>query len=289
MPIFDNVQWPICAFEAIYNGRRRSYHLYGCSSYAHLFVWPVPANSLEIYSDDYFSGAADGYGYVDYDRDKQPMVYTFEQYLDILSRFSPEGGSLLDIGAATGFFLDLAQKRQWKTFGVEPSGFAAAIGRKKGIQIKTGLLEEGDFAEESLDVVTLWDVIEHLAEPSATIRLIHKFLKPKGVIAINTPDFGSLLARALGLKWHLIVPPEHVNLFNEKSLKVLLEHGGFEAVHVDSIGKRFTLQYVFQTLAHWSGTGIFENLASRLRSLAAGRAAVPINLYDNMLVRARKS
>jgi SAM-dependent methyltransferase len=284
----ETVHCPICSAEAVYFGTRRTYRFRRCSACKHLFVWPNLADTLTLYSNDYFSGAEQGFGYVDYDRDKQPMVHTFEQYLDILAELSPGGGSLLDIGAATGFFLDLARKRGWETFGVEPSDYAADIARNKGLRVKTGILEDADFAPGSLDAVTLWDVIEHLPEPSSTIGLIHRILKPGGVAAINTPDSGSLLARSLGLKWHLVVPPEHLNLFNRNSLAALLERQGFEVLRVNAIGKRFTLQYVFQTLAHWSQLGVFESIASRLHSHSVGKAGIPINLFDNMMLCARK-
>jgi SAM-dependent methyltransferase len=278
----------ICASDAAYAGTRREYKFYRCESCRHLFVWPVPGGTLQIYTTDYFSGASQGFGYVDYDRDKQPMAFTFDRYLDILRRLSPNGKVLLDVGAATGFFLDLARKRDWRVFGVEPSDYAASIGREKGIQIETGVLGESHFPPNSFDVVTLWDVIEHLPEPRTALASIHAVLKPGGILAINTPDSGSLLAKTLGLKWHLVVPPEHINLFHRKSLSELLQSSGFEVLSVSSIGKRFTLQYVFQTLAHWSGNGLFQRLSSRLQSFSIGRLGVPINLFDNMVLCARK-
>jgi SAM-dependent methyltransferase len=283
-----NVTCTICASSAAYSGTRRGYRFYRCQTCRHLFAWPIPPSTLQIYSSDYFSGAAGGFGYVDYDRDKRPMAFTFERYLDMLAQFSPSGASLLDIGAATGFFLDVARKRNWQTYGIEPSDYAANIGREKGIPIKTGVLEERDFRPNSFDAVTLWDVIEHLPEPRATLLTIHQVLKPGGILAINTPDSGSLLATVLGLKWHLVVPPEHLNLFHRKSLGTLLESCGFEVLRVASIGKRFTLQYVFQTLAHWSGSKLFQRVASHLQSVSIGKLGVPVNLYDNMVLCARK-
>jgi SAM-dependent methyltransferase len=266
---------------------RRGYKIYRCKSCQHLFVWPIPANIRPLYSTDY-SGVAEGFRFVDSDRDKEPKVFTFERYLDLLNKYSPGNGSILDVGAATGFFLNLARQRGWETYGVEPSDYAAGLGRKKGIKIKTGVLEKSDFRPNSFDAVTLWDRIEHLPEPGATLQTIKRTLKRGGVLAINTPDSGSVLAATMRLNWYQVAPPEHINLFHRNSLRTLLESYGFEVLTVESIGKRFTMQYAFQKLAHWSGSGVSQQIALRLASLSIGKLGVSINLFDNMVVCARK-
>ena len=70
------------------------------------------------------------------------------------------------------------------------------------------------------------------------------------------------------LNWYQVAPPEHINLFHRNSLRTLLESYGFEVLTVESIGKRFTMQYAFQKLAHWSGSGVSQQIALRLASYA---------------------
>lgn len=279
----------ICEATARSSGTKGEYTYYRCQSCKHFFVWPMPtpAALAEIYREDYFSGAGDGFGYVDYDRDKMPMIPTFEKYLDVIAKYGPHSGRMLDIGAATGFFLDLARNRGWTVHGVEPSDYAASLGRSKGIPVVTGTLDQLPPGLEKFDVVTMWDVIEHLTEPEEALRSVHGFLKPGGLLVINTPDSGSLMAKVLGTKWHLVVPPEHLNLFHRKSLRFLLEKNGFDLLLDTTVGKQFTPQYIFQTLAHWQKLSIWQKLSDGLKGHAINRLAIPINLRDNMFVLAK--
>jgi len=187
------------------------------------------------------SRVQDGFGYVDYDQDKSKMTSTFEHYLDILATDGSEIGDMLDVGAATGFFLDLARNRGWRTVGVEPSEFAVSVAKGKGLDVRQGIVEDLAIPDNSFDVITMWDVIEHVNAPRASLAAAFRLLRPGGVLAINTPDSGSTLARLLGLRWHLVVPPEHLVLFHQESLRRLLAESNFEVTSIKRIGKRFTL------------------------------------------------
>jgi len=218
------------------------------------------------------------------------MVATFETYLQRIERFlSPaEGKRLLDVGAATGFFLDLARQNGWDTVGIEPAERAAAMARGKKLKVTTGVLEPGLYAESSFDVVTLWDVLEHLADPMATMRVVSALLKPGGIVAINTPDSSSLWSRLMGSRWHLLCPPEHLCLFGNGLLNHMLTEIGLDIVERDKIGKRFTLQYVAQTLARWQRRALWQRMAKSLQGSRIGHCGVSINLYDNLFLLARK-
>lgn len=280
----------LCTHPSKFVGNRRGYPFWRCSSCDLLFVDPLPTTTLDIYTDDYFSGATAGFGYVNYDADKAPMEASFVRYVTEIDSFLKTGErKLFDIGAATGFFLNIARNRGWQVSGVEPSSLASELARKKGLNVATGIFDENfPVPPGSLDVVTMWDVIEHVPNARETVKLIHRALKPGGVFAINTPDSGSLLARLLGLRWHLVVPPEHIVLFGRKSLRVLLESEGFTVEKTTCVGKRFSVQYVVQTLAHWQGYGIWKWLSRKLLDTRLGRIGVTINLRDNVTVFARR-
>jgi 2-polyprenyl-3-methyl-5-hydroxy-6-metoxy-1,4-benzoquinol methylase len=285
----NNAVCAICSSPASFLGKKNSFDIYRCNGCDTYFPWPIPneEQTLEIYGQDYFSGATEGSGYVDYDRDKQPMVPAFQQYLDRIEHYQPARGTLLDIGAATGFFLKLAKARNWSVLGVEPSAHASGLGRRDGLDIRTGIFVTGLYPPASLDVITLWDVIEHVPQPKMLIDAALEALKPGGLLALNTPDSKSVLARMLKAKWHLVVPPEHLFLMNSVSLKKLLEPN-FEILETDRIGKRFTLQYVMETLYHWQKLSIWNSLHKMVQGKAAGRIELPINLRDNIFILARK-
>lgn len=277
----------VCSALATPLGEKSGFHLHRCPDCGFLFVHPLPESPLEIYSEDYFAGAGGGHGYVDYDRDKQAMIPAFERYLELIEQAYGKKGRMLDIGAATGFFLDIARKRGWETAGVEPSDHAAAMGRAKGIDVRTGTLDALEAPDHSFDVITMWDVIEHVPEPRETLRQVRRLLRPGGIVAINTPDADSLWARVMGMRWHLIVPPEHLHLFGSGSLRRLLSDTDFECLLTSKIGKTFTVQYVFHTLAHWQKLSIWKALAGHFMKNPMGRIGLPINLRDNVFLLAR--
>jgi SAM-dependent methyltransferase len=264
--------------------------LYCCSQCKLIFVWPMPADSLAVYEGDYFTGASQGFGYKDYDADKQVMVPTFQRYLRRIARYLPPGPGkrVLDVGAATGFFLNLARKEGWEPAGIEPSDTAASLARQKNLEVKTGVLVPGMYPSASFDVITLWDVLEHVPDPVATMSLVVDMLKPGGIVAINTPDASSLWAKIMGRSWHLLCPPEHLCLFSHAALDRLLGQTGLTMLERDKIGKSFTLQYVAQTLAHWRKSKMWDAAGRLLQGSSMGRWGVPLNLYDNFFVLARK-
>ena len=92
----------------------------------------------------------------------------------------------------------------------------------------------------------------------------------------------------MGLRWHQVLPPEHIVLFHQNSLRRLLEESHFEVTEVRRIGKRFTVQYVFQTLARWQGLSIWKSVVELVRKAGIGDWGVSINLRDNVFVLARK-
>lgn len=272
----------VCERVAPHFGQKGDHVLHRCSSCGLLFVSPVPASTQDIYGRDYFEGATGGFGYVDYDGDKEPMIPAFEQYLGLIEAALGGKGSLLDVGAATGFFVELAQNAGFTAAGVELSDHAAARGRARGLDIRTGTLADVSGIH---DAISMLDVIEHVSNPRADIRRAASLLRDDGVLAINTPDAGSLLARLMGVRWHLVVPPEHLYYFTRAGLRRLLEQEGFEIVLDTTIGKSFTPAYILKTLQRWTRFKPFNWAASLTNDWPV---SVPINLRDNMFVLARK-
>ena len=284
-----SVECPICGARARDAGNKEGHALHRCTGCRHLFFWPQPERTDHIYNKDYFTGAGGGFGYKDYDRDKAPMVGTFHEYLDRIGAANPPEGRMLDIGAATGFFLNLARERGWKVAGVEVSAAASEMARAKGLDVRTGILEEDHgWTDGEFSAITMWDVIEHMPDPHRTMAEVSRLLRPGGLVAINTPDSGSLLSRALGPRWHLVIPYEHLNLFTRQSLENLLSRHGLEVLDVRCIGKKFTVQYVLNTLAAWQRLGVWKRLAAASERLRVHELGLRINLHDNVFVLARK-
>jgi 2-polyprenyl-3-methyl-5-hydroxy-6-metoxy-1,4-benzoquinol methylase len=138
--------------------------------------------------------------------------------------------SLLDVGCGEGFFLFNASKAGYVTKGVELSQEAVAYARNEfGLDVEAKPFEQLRFPENSFDVVTLWQVLEHLPHPLAILKEVNRILKPGGLLAVSTPDIGGIPARILGKGWWNI-RKIHINQFTTKTLKDILENAGFKNV-----------------------------------------------------------
>lgn len=291
----QNIRCPFCgATEQKFFCSKDGFSLYRCAGCGHGSIRPLPPDMSGIYTQEYFTGADSGFGYVDYDRDKEPMRPLLTQSLVRAERLlgaddKTQKGNLLDVGAATGFFLGVARARGWNVRGVEISDFAAGIARGKGIDVTTGTLAGLEIPPRSFDLITFWDVIEHVRDPLEELRRATELLVPGGVLLMTTPDWDSRYARLLGKRWHAIVPPEHIHYFTRASMRLLLDKAGLQEIDIYGPAKSFTLAYVFQTLSRWQGPFVWGRAARFLkRHPTLGELHLPIPLRDNILVLARK-
>ena len=278
---------PLCKTPSpAFHMRKNNCSLYKCGSCKFWFVYPLPKLD-DVYNQDYFTGGHGGFGYVNYDRDKQPMVSTSESYVKLIEKYSLGHGRWLDVGAATGFFLSIVQRFGFEPSGVEMSAYAAGVARDKGFSVITGTSAQVP-DEPKYDVVSMIDVIEHVSDPRAEILRVRELLKDGGLFFLDTQDTGSLYARIMGRRWHLIVPPEHVNYFSRKNLSLLLTQCGFDVLELTTIGKRFSLPYIFSMLYKWQKLSLWLSLAQICERGWLAKIYLPINLRDTMSLVARK-
>jgi 2-polyprenyl-3-methyl-5-hydroxy-6-metoxy-1,4-benzoquinol methylase len=281
------INCPLCDKEEIsFFSNKKGFNIYKCYNCKLLFIYPLP-DSTHVYDKSYFSGAEKGFGYVDYDIDKEAMVPTFNKYFKLFGALGFKSGKLLDVGAATGFFANLAKNKGFEVTGVELSDFAAQKGRAKGLNIISGDIFSAKFSSEYFDIITLLDVIEHVPNPKTTLEEAKRILKPGGLLTINTPDAQSLWAKTLGPRWQLIMPPEHINYFSPQNMSDYLSQSGFKVILSTKIGKSFTIQYILKMLYKWTGTKIF--LTNIFSKGFLSKIYVPINLRDNFFLIAQKN
>lgn len=268
--------------------KKNDYDIFRCRECGLLFVSLVPEDHLALYSQNYFSGADNKLGYADYEGDREILAGTFKKYLKKLEAILPKKGKLLDVGAATGYFLELAERSGWEARGIEVSEYAAGVGRKRGFDIATGDFENHSFPENHFDAVVFWDVLEHFARPDLALKQAGKALKPGGLLALNTPDSGSVLAKTFGKRWHAIVPPNHLFLFSRKNIGRLLLENNFEIVETARVGKKFSLKTIFKVLANWQKNSAFRKASNYFLKSRIGGMSFHLNLRDNIFLIARK-
>jgi glycosyltransferase involved in cell wall biosynthesis len=158
------------------------------------------------------------------------------------------GGRLLDIGCGPGLLLDEARRRGYLTAGLEPADSARAYaGEQLGLDVSGGSLEEFTTGE-TFDVITIVDVLEHLADPVAAIERCYELLAPDGVLCVVTPDPTSLSARFAGRRWWGLIPA-HSYLLPHNTLLELLVGNGFAVAADTPIARSFSLGYWIQKIA----------------------------------------
>lgn len=206
-----------------------------------------------------------------------------------VARYCRPGARLLDVGASYGHFLAEAHG-QYRATGIEVSPAAVAWGREHfQVDLRVGSVydlphEAGDF-----DAVTFWDVIEHLEQPATAVDEIRRRLKPGGLFFLSTPDAGSLVARAMGSRWHYLDPIQHINLFSRANLTRLLREHGFNIVDSRYFGRSYRVSYVANRLIYLAlAKGPTSGPVDRAPSRWFRRWTIPIKLWDVMGIAARR-
>ncbi len=239
------------AVERVANTRFDLLHCNGCGLE---FMHPQPSweEIQNIYTSDYYatwdmkSGEA-----VSTARMKR---LTFRRRLKELSAFS-NSGRILDIGTATGFFLDEVKScGNFEPFGVELSEYAGNIARSKfgDSSIHIGTLETAPFPDGYFNAIAMSDLIEHVQDPRKILQRVHRLLAPGGVAMIMTPDVTSFSCRWMGPRWtHYKL--EHLFLFSPQAMRLLAGELGFTVLSLTRARKVMTIKYLrdqLQTYRH---------------------------------------
>jgi len=200
-----------------------------------------------LYDADYFQG----HGFdksIDYVKDVKEHTkkddYTLEDWDcdNILSLLRESGIAnqprLLEIGCGTGVFLDKAKKHGFDCHGLELSEYAANFVRQMGIPVETKSIEDADYPKESFDAIVMREVIEHLPHPMESLKTIHSWLKPGGVLFMATGNYDSPERKLRGSDWFYFMPEGHLNIFSNKTMRNYLNKVGFRKVNVTNQGDK---------------------------------------------------
>jgi SAM-dependent methyltransferase len=215
-----------------------------------------------------------------YESELRGRAKTAARHLDIVKKYC-SGGSLLDIGCASGLFLERAAQGGWKVTGVEPSETLYERAKEKLAnqgEVICATLQNSLLPSASFDVLTAWDVLEHVPDPLEFVRACAALLRDGGYLIVNVPDIDSLPARILGTRWPLLLP-EHLNYFNRKSLRLCGERAGFACLHFGRRMASFSIGYVLLRLGQHRIPGV--TLMDRLaRITSIDEMVVPVPLGE---------
>jgi 2-polyprenyl-3-methyl-5-hydroxy-6-metoxy-1,4-benzoquinol methylase len=145
-----------------------------------------------------------------------------------LARFR-EGGRILDVGCGLGLFLLALDPGHWDRYGVEvmAPAYREAQRRLGADRIVTEDLSTAPLPDAPFDVITFWDVLEHLPDPAGALRQAARRLKPGGLLVVRAPNFASYLARRFGADWYELSLPYHLFHFTPATLTAMIEAVGF--------------------------------------------------------------
>ena len=282
------------------------YHVVECPDCGFIYLGSFSAGLLEeLYREGYFKGECrdarmvnvTGWDYFDPVHHADVLTRS-RQTLEYLEGFVPPG-NLLDIGCGPGIFLSAAASRGWTPFGFDVSEFAVDSARGRfGLQnVTRRSVEDMDYAPGSFDAVTMFHVIEHVADPSALAHACHRVIRPGGLLVVETPDISTRRARRAGVDWKYLKIPEHLNYFSLKTLSGLLTRAGFRTVGVrratDSTGAMNALcggqERARLFYARWSQRAWFRLLVAKTRAwkeIVSGRI---LKDFDNITIVAQKT
>lgn len=144
-------------------------------------------------------------------------------------------GTMLDLGCSSGGFLGLFQGNSWKLCGIEMSAECARRAEERtGAKVFAGSILDAPFSPESFDVITCFDVLEHLYEPRQVLAKIREWLKPGGIFYVQVPNIDSAEARVFGPYWHGLELPRHLFHYSPASLKFLAQSAGLVTVSLET-------------------------------------------------------
>jgi SAM-dependent methyltransferase len=199
-------------------------------------------------------------------------------------RTQPAPRSLLDVGAASGLLVAEARARGLEAVGVEPSAPLASAARARGLDVRTGVLPLAELDGRRFDIVTLVDVIEHVADPLSLLWTAREHVAEDGVLLVVTPDIASLAARVLGKRWwHLRLA--HIGYFDRATLTDALGRAGLYAVRWWRPGWVFEVGYLAERVATYVPP--LQRLVTRAADAPALHWTIPLNPRDSLAVIAR--
>jgi len=221
------------------------YDLFRCDACHAVYAatCPTPDDMMRLYQ----ASCHDGYMVEENNRcmNFRGLLGALTPYLDMSRPVR-----ILDVGAATGLFLDTVRRQfpHWTVAGIEASTSAVETCRRRfGIALHHGMFESATLADDTYDIITMLDVIEHAGTPMEMIAKASQFLAPGGLLVLTTPNIGSWTARLFRSRWwdfRLM----HTVYFSRLSMRQMLARGGFRVLKMRGLIRFFSLRYCLRHL-----------------------------------------
>ncbi len=176
--------------------------------------------------------------YEKYTREDYLSPVTIKRYDEILTDFEKyrKTNKILDVGCGVGYFLHHAASKGWEVYGTEFTDAAIELCNSKGINMQQGVLNTGWYNEESFDIITSFEVIEHINNPVPEVQNFYKLLRKGGIFYFTTPNFNCFERFWLKSEYSVICYPEHLCYYTPKTIDFLMKRFGFKKVSLNTSG-----------------------------------------------------
>jgi len=258
-------------------GTANGYLLVSCYRCTTVFTTTLPSTPDE---------AMDYAGYYHASNLRIP-AFVEQRLEEVADEFQPyrQLGRWLDVGCGAGALLRAASRRGWTAVGTEVAESAAEAVRADGFEVYVGELEALPLAAESFDVVSLVEVVEHVDDPANLVREAHRLLRPGGAMYITTPHGRGISARLLRTDWSAVAPPEHLQLFSLRGIRMLLQGAGlYVTSERTSAVNPYELLNRLRRGAPQTGTQRVETGYALNESLTATRRGVVLKAAANTIL-----
>lgn len=249
----------------------------------------LDSSSLDIsalYGHGYFFGEE----YFDYFQDREALEFNFKKRIEGIRPYLSKTVRAIEIGCAYGFFLKLLEPYVASCEGYDVAVEGVAHAKEKlGVQATTDNFLA--YNKDRVDIVCMWDVLEHLSNPDQMIKKIADVVRPGGYLVLTTGDIGSLIARIRKDKWRMIHPPTHLFYFTKKTVRILLKKHGFTVTdirysatyrNIGSVCKQIEQKRIIEK----KPSTFIRLLSSILKKTKVDRLNFGLNLFDIMEVTA---
>ncbi len=278
--------------------RKWGYNIVQCDACGMVFVATLEARDLAFQAED--PGALTNV-YLPFESSNRARA---ERNLEHLVRLAPPPGRLLDVGCGVAYFLQAAGMRGFQALGIDVNEPMAEYSRVQlGVHVLTGDFTPDASIQGPFDVLTMWEVIEHVSEPRKHLELACELLAQGGLLALSTPNIDNPAVWLGGARWRGFEPTVHLNYFSVRTIHRLLRECGFRVIDlwtrdVDVLAlKSFREPVAEESLVGSSHTEDvkFVNDMRGSRFMRFARACINGTLYrtrmrigDDVIVFARK-
>ncbi len=227
----NNIQWekidcPVCGsthFDPLFEKKGEPF--VRCQNCGLMLINPRPVydHVINTYDDDYSDF---------YIKKANKKMARFKRWAKSVQKLGARKGRWLDIGCSAGFVVKVAQGLGYDAYGVDVESHGIEFAQSTlGLKnVSQGMLEDKNYPAGFFDVISIYDVIEHVPDLNKFVAEISRILVKGGILDIRTPDEGHWRTPKDRATWNAIIPSEHLYYFNRKTLAMLLNKHGLKVV-----------------------------------------------------------